>query len=211
MKNKEGNRSAEKSKENIRIPVVGIGSSAGGLEALSKIFSNMPTDSGAAFVLIQHLDPSHKSSMVELLKRYTSMEVIEIQEGMRVEANKLYVTPPNKNIGLINGVLHLAVPKEPHGLRRPIDFFFQSLAEDTGDYGIGIILSGFGSDGTIGIRSIKSMGGMIIAQDPDSAISGSMPSSAIDTNLVDYINPPEKIPKDLVSYIKRLGENLPEE
>ena len=211
MKNKEGNRSADKPKENenSRIPVVGIGSSAGGLEALSKIFGNMPTDSGAAFVLIQHLDPSHKSSMVELLQRYTSMEVIEIQDGMRVEANKLYVTPPNKNIGIINGVLHLAVPKEPHGLRRPIDFFFQSLAEDTGDYAVGIILSGFGSDGTIGIRAIKSMGGMIMAQDPDSSISGSMPSSAIDTNLVDYINPPEKIPEDLVSYIKRLGEKPP--
>ena len=211
MKNKEGNRSAEKpkEKENSRIPTVGIGSSAGGLEALSKMFSSMPTNSGAAFVLIQHLDPSHKSSMVELLKRYTPMEVIEIQDGMRVEENKLYVTPPNKNVGLINGILHLAVPKEPHGLRRPIDFFFQSLAEDTGDYAVGIILSGFGSDGTIGIRAIKSMGGMIMAQDPDSSISGSMPSSAIDTNLVDYINPPEKIPEDLVSYIKRLGEKPP--
>lgn len=192
-----------------KIPVVGIGSSAGGLEALGKMFSNMPTDSGVGFVLIQHLDPDHKSSMAELLTRYTDMEVLEIEEGMQVEPNKMYVTPPNKNIGIINGTLHLAVPKEPHGLRRPIDFFFQSLADDMEEYAIGIILSGFGSDGTIGIRAIKSMGGMVIAQDPDSAVSGSMPSSAIDTDLVDYIAPPEKIPEDLVSYVKRIGKRPP--
>ncbi len=146
-------------KEKKRIPVVGVGSSAGGLEALGKMFQNMPSNSGVGFVLIQHLDPSHKSSMAELLTRYTNMEVLEIKEGMPVEANKVYVTPPNKNIGIINEILHLAVPKEPHGLRRPIDFFFQSLADDLEEYAIGIILSGFGSDGTIGVRAIKSMGG----------------------------------------------------
>ena len=196
-------------KEKKKIPVVGIGSSAGGLEALGKMFSNMPTDSGVGFVLIQHLDPAHKSSMAELLTRYTDMEVLEIEEGMHVEPNKMYVTPPNKNVGIINGTLHLAVPKEPHGLRRPIDFFFQSLADDMEEYAIGIILSGFGSDGTIGIRAIKSMGGMVIAQDPDSAVSGSMPSSAIDTDLVDYIAPPEKIPEDLISYVNRIGKRPP--
>ncbi len=189
--------------------MVGIGSSAGGLEALGRMFSNMPTDSGVGFVLIQHLDPAHKSSMAELLTRYTDMEVLEIEEGMHVEPNKMYVTPPNKNVGIINGTLHLAVPKEPHGLRRPIDFFFQSLADDMEEYAIGIILSGFGSDGTIGIRAVKSMGGMVIAQDPDSAVSGSMPSSAIDTDLVDYIAPPEKIPEDLISYVKRIGKRPP--
>ncbi len=197
------------SKKKKRIPVVGVGSSAGGLEALGKMFKNMPTDSNVGFVLIQHLDPSHKSSMAELLSRYTDMEVLEIKEGMRVEPNKLYVTPPNKNVGIINGILHLAVPKEPHGLRRPIDFFFQSLADDLEEYSIGVILSGFGSDGTIGIRAIKSMGGMVIAQDPDSAVSGSMPSSAIDTDLVDYITPPENIPESLISYIKRIGKRPP--
>ena len=199
----------DKPKEKTRIPIAGIGSSAGGLEALGKMFQSMPTDSGVGFVLIQHLDPSHKSSMAELLTRYTDMEVLEIQEGMRVEPNKLYVTPPNKNVGIIKGTLHLAVPKEPHGLRRPIDFFLQSLADDQEEYSIGVILSGFGSDGTIGIRAIKSMGGMIIAQDPDSAVSGSMPSSAIDTDLVDYIAPPEKIPENLTAYIKRLGKRPP--
>lgn len=198
-----------KEKGNKRIPIAGIGASAGGLEALGKMFSNMPADSGVGFVLIQHLDPSHKSSMVELLTRYTNMEVLEIKEGMHVEPNKLYVTPPNKNVGIINGILHLAVPKEPHGLRRPIDFFLQSLADDQEDYAIGIILSGFGSDGTIGIRAIKSMGGMVMAQDPGSAVSGSMPSSAIDTDLVDYIATPENIPHDLISYIKRLGKKPP--
>ncbi len=204
MKNQEENK--PNPKKNIRIPVVGIGSSAGGLEALGKMFSNMPPDSGVAFVLIQHLDPSHKSSMAELLKRYTKMEVLEIEDGMHIEPNKLYITPPNKNIGIINNVLHLAVPKEPHGLRRPIDFFLQSLADAVEDYAIGVILSGFGSDGTIGIRAIKSMNGMVMAQEPDSAVSGSMPTSAIDTNLVDYIAPPKKLPEYLISYVNRMGE-----
>ncbi len=207
MKNQGEDNSNSNPKK--RTPVVGIGSSAGGLEALGNMFSNMPTDSGLAFVLIQHLDPAHKSSMVELLSRYTKMEVLEIEDGMHVEPNKLYITPPNKNVGIINGVLHLVVPKEPHGLRRPIDFFFQSLAEDLEDYAIGVILSGFGSDGTIGIRAIKSMGGMVMAQDPNSAVSGSMPQSAIDTNLVDYVAMPDKIPEDLISYINRLGTKPP--
>ncbi len=209
MKNQGKGKSKTNSKEKRRIPVVGIGSSAGGLEALGKMFNQMPTDSDLAFVLIQHLDPVHKSSMVELLSRYTQMEVVEIQEGMRIKPNRLYVTPPNKNVGIINEILHLVVPKEPHGLRRPIDFFFQSLAEDLEDYAIGIILSGFGSDGTIGIRAIKSMGGMVMAQDPNSAVSGSMPSSAIDTNLVDYVAIPDKMPEDLISYVKRLGKKPP--
>lgn len=211
MTNQDKNKLKDnpKEKEKKKTPVVGIGSSAGGLEALGKIFSNMPTDSGVAFVLIQHLDPSHKSSMVELLARYTDMEVLEIEDGMHVQPNKLYVTPPNKSVGIINSVLHLAVPKEPHGLRRPIDFFFQSLADDQEENAIGIILSGFGSDGTIGLRAIKSMGGMVMAQDPESAVSGSMPTSAIDTDLVDYIAAPEKIPQDLVSYVKRIGKKPP--
>ena len=209
MADQDKNKLKYNPKGQKRISIVGIGSSAGGLEALGKMFQNMPSDSGVGFVLIQHLDPSHKSSMAELLTRYTDMEVLEIEDGMHVEANKVYITPPNKNVGIINGTLHLAVPKEPHGLRRPIDFFFQALADDTEEYAIGIILSGFGSDGTIGIRAIKSLGGMVIAQDPDSALSGSMPTSAIDTDLVDYIAPPEKIPENLVSYVKRLGNKPP--
>jgi two-component system CheB/CheR fusion protein len=206
----QGNESKiNPNKKSPKFPVVGIGASAGGLEALGKMFSNMPSDSGAAFVLIQHLDPSRKSSLVELLARYTDMEVIEIKEEMQVQPNKLYITPPNKNVGIIDGVLHLSVPKEPHGLRRPIDFFFQSLADDMEEYAVAIILSGFGSDGTIGIRAIKSKGGMVMAQDPNYAVSGSMPSSAIETDLVDYTAPPEKIPEDLISYIKRIGEKPP--
>ncbi|MEN6293496.1 MAG: CheR family methyltransferase, partial [Methanobacterium sp.] len=198
-----------KENESRKFPVVGIGASAGGLEALGKMFSNMPVDSGAAFILIQHLDPSRKSSMVELLARYTDMEVIEIKEGMHIQPNKLYITPPNKNVGIIKGVLHLSVPKEPHGLRMPINFFFQSLADDMEEYAIAIILSGFGSDGTIGIRAIKSKCGMVMAQDPNYAVSGSMPSSAIETDLVDYTAQPEKIPGDLISYINRIGKKPP--
>lgn len=209
MINQGKNESKVNPKEKKKIPVVGIGASAGGFEALGKMFSNMPADSGAAFVLIQHLDPSHKSSMVELLARYTDIEVLEIEDEVPVQPNKLYITPPNKSVGIINRVLHLTVPKEPRGLRRPIDFFFQSLADDLGEYAIGIVLSGFGSDGTIGIKAIKSLGGMVMAQDPSSAVSGSMPTSAIDTDLVDYIAPPEKIPEDLISYIKRISERPP--
>lgn len=207
------NQSKNKAKNNPggrKLPIVGIGSSAGGLEALGKMFTNMPTDSGAAFVLIQHLDPDHKSSMVELLRRYTDMEVLEIQEGMKVEPNKLYVIPPNTSLGIINGELHLNKPKESHGLRLPIDLFFQSLADDAEEYSIGIVLSGFGSDGAIGIKAIKSRGGMLMAQDPDSAISGSMPQSAIDTDLVDYILPPEKLPEKLISYLKGIDQISPE-
>lgn len=199
-----------KMKKNRRIPIVGIGSSAGGLEALGKIFNKMPADSDIGYVLIQHLDPSHKSSMVELLTRYTTMEVMEIEDGMPVEPNKVYITPPNKSVGIINGILHLTIPKEPHGLRRPIDFFLQTLAEDMEDYAISIILSGYGSDGTIGIKDIKSRGGMVMAQDPESAVSGSMPSSAINTDLVDYIEIPGKIPEALISYVNRMGEKPPQ-
>lgn len=212
-RNVVNNQSKNKAKNNPggrKLPIVGIGSSAGGLEALGKMFTNMPTDSGAAFVLIQHLDPDHKSSMVELLRRYTDMEVLEIQEGMKVEPNKLYVIPPNTSLGIINGELHLNKPKESHGLRLPIDLFFQSLADDAEEYSIGIVLSGFGSDGAIGIKAIKSRGGMLMAQDPDSAISGSMPQSAIDTDLVDYILPPEKLPEKLISYLKGIDQISPE-
>ncbi|OEC88368.1 chemotaxis protein CheR [Methanobacterium sp. A39] len=189
--------------------MVGIGSSAGGLEALEKLFSNMPKDTGMGFVLIQHLDPSHESTMADLISRYTDMEVLVIQDGMPVKPDKLYVIPPNKEVGIKNGILHLYKPLEPHGFRMPINLFFQALGNDQGKNSIGIILSGFGSDGTKGLSSIKGAGGMVMAQDPASAQSDSMPSSAIATDLVDHIAPPEKIPECLISYIKHLKKMPP--
>lgn len=205
------NKSKINPKENKKgkFPIVGIGSSAGGLEALKNLFSNMSSDTGMGFVLIQHLDPSHESTMAELLERYTDMEVLVIQDNMPVQPNKVYVIPPNKEVGITDGVLSLIKPLEPHGFRRPIDLFFQSLADDQQDNAIGIILSGFGSDGTQGITAIKSAGGMVIAQDPTSASSDGMPSSAIATDLVDYIAPPEKIPKYLISYVQRMDKRPP--
>ena len=203
------NKSKANSKEKRKFPIVGVGSSAGGLEALKELFSNMPSDSGIGFVLIQHLDPSHESTIAELITRYTDMEVIVIQDEMPVKQNKVYVIPPNKELGIKDGVLILTKPLEPHGFRRPIDLFFQSLAKDQEENAFGIILSGFGSDGTKGLAAIKSAGGMIIAQDPTSASSDGMPSSAIATDLVDYVAPPEKIPQYLTSYVQRIGKKPP--
>jgi len=137
-------KTAEKPEEIIEkfFPITGIGSSAGGLDALKKFFMHMPPDSGSGFVLVQHLDPTHKSSMVELLNRYTSMDVIQMEDGMKVEPNHVYVIPPNKDMAILNGVLQLLEPSEPHGLRTPINFFLKSLAEDQKDNAICIILSG---------------------------------------------------------------------
>ncbi|MGZ7043884.1 MAG: chemotaxis protein CheB, partial [Methanobacterium sp.] len=198
-----------KEKEKGKFPIVGIGSSAGGLEALEKLFNNMPADTGIGFVLIQHLDPSHESTMAELIARFTEMDVHVIQDDMPVQPNKVYVIPPNKDLMIDNGVLNLIKPLEPHGFRRPIDLFFQALADDQQDNAIGIILSGFGSDGTKGLAAIKSSGGMIIAQDPNTASSDGMPSNAIATDLVDYVAPPQKIPEYLRSYVQRMKKRLP--
>ncbi|WP_414469205.1 CheR family methyltransferase [Methanobacterium sp. ACI-7] len=202
------NEDIDKSKVNPKrkFPIVGIGSSAGGLEALEKLFSNMPSDTGMGFVLIQHLDPSHESTLADLIARYTDMEVFVIKDEMPVQPNKIYVIPPNREVGIKNGVLTLFKPLEPHGFRRPIDLFFQALADDQEDNAICIILSGFGSDGTRGLAAIKSAGGMVIAQDPTSASSEAMPDSAIATDLVDYVATPEKMHEYLISYVQRLDK-----
>ncbi len=182
--------------------IVGIGASAGGLDALKKFFSYMPKDSGLGFVLVQHLDPTHESSLVELLSKYTPMDVIQVKDGMEVKPNHVYVIPPNKYMGISHGLLHLSEIKEPHGLKMPINTFLESLADDKKDNSIAIILSGFGADGTTGAKSIKLEGGMVIAQDPESAESDGMPISVINTGLVDFVLPPEKIPTKLISYVK---------
>ena len=187
-------------------PIVGIGASAGGLEAYEQFFSNMPPSNGVAFVLVPHLDPTHASMMTELLKRVTKMVVVEAKEGMRVKPDCVYVIPPNKEMSIYHGTLSLEAPKATHGLRMPIDSFFRSLAEDQGEMAIGIILSGTGSDGTLGLRAIHGAGGVVMIQDPGTAKYAGMPSSAAQTGLVDYTLPAGKLPSQLITYLEKFGK-----
>jgi two-component system CheB/CheR fusion protein len=180
-----------------RFPVVGIGASAGGLEALQQLFTNMPADTGMAFVIVTHLDPTHESIMPELIGKCTSMPVSAAKDGVTVQPNSVYVIPQNKNMGILNGSLQLLEPTQPHGAGLPIDFFLRSLAQDQGSAAICIILSGTGSDGTLGLKAIKAEAGITIVQEPDSAKYDGMPRSAIETHLVDFVLDPVKIPKRL--------------
>ena len=184
--------------------IVGMGASAGGLEAFEKFFRNTPEDSGMAFVLVSHLDPGHISILAELLQKCSKMQVIQVQDGMKVQPNSVYVIPPNRDMAILHGTLQLIEPNVPRGLRLPIDYFLRSLAEDQGERAIGIILSGAGTDGTLGLRAIKGEMGMAMVQDPNSAKYNSMPSSAIETGLMDYILPPEEMPKQLIRYVKHV-------
>jgi two-component system CheB/CheR fusion protein len=190
-------------------PIVGIGASAGGLSAFQTFFKAMPptSKSGMAFVLVQHLAPDHTSMLAELIQRNTKMRVLQVEDGFEVQPNSVYIIPPAHDMALINGTLQLLEPGAPHGNRLPIDFFFNSLAQDQKDNAIGIILSGTGSDGEQGIKAIKEAGGMVIVQDPDTAEYSGMPNSAIGTHMADYILPPTEIPKKLIRYTEhRFGQ-----
>jgi chemotaxis methyl-accepting protein methylase len=182
--------------------VVGIGASAGGLEAFEQFFTNMRADSGMAFVLIPHLAPEHKSMMVELLTRYTKMGVFQAENGMRVDPNCVYVIPPNKDMAIMKRTLQLLEPVDRRGLRHPIDYFFRSLAEDQGERAVCIVLSGTGSEGTLGLRAIKEKGGLVLVQDPKTTRYDGMPGSAISTGVVDYVLPPDKMPGQILRYLK---------
>jgi len=192
-------------------PIIGIGASAGGLAAFEAFFSGMPADSdpGMAFVLVQHLAPDHTSLLCDLIRRYTRMEVFEVEDGMRVRINCVYVIPPGRNMAFLNGSLQLLEPGEPRGHRLPIDFFFRSLAQDLHERAIGIVLSGTGSDGASGVRTIKGEGGMVMAQKPNSAEFDGMPRSAMATGLVDYELPPAEMPAQLVTYVTHAFGKLP--
>jgi two-component system CheB/CheR fusion protein len=192
-------------------PIVGIGASAGGLAAFEAFFSAMPadTESGMAFVLVQHLSPDHKSILADLVKRYARMQVYEVEDGMEVKPNCAYIIPPNRDMAFLNGTLQLLEPAAPHGLRLPIDFFFRSLAQDQRERGICIVFSGSGSDGTLGVRAIKGEGGMVIVQNPDSAEYDGMPRSAIATGLVDYVLPPAEMPAQLIAYVNHAFGKTP--
>ncbi len=183
-------------------PVAGIGASAGGLDAFKKFFSAMPADSGIAFVLIPHLDPKHESLMVELLARYTMMPIVEATEGIAVEANHVYVIPPNKYMTISDGILRLTGPVERGGPQTSIDLFLRSLAADKHEKAIGIILSGTGAHGSLGLKAIKAADGMAMVQDPITAEYPRMPQSAIATGLADFVLPVEKMPEALITYIR---------
>jgi len=185
-----------------KFPIVGIGASAGGLEALEQFLKNVPECYDMAFIIIQHLDPTHKDIMPELLQRITNMEVITASDNLKVKRRCVYIIPPNKSMWIQKGVLHLSEPLEVRGLRLPIDFFFRSLAEDQKEKSIGIILSGMGSDGTLGLRAIKEKGGIVMVQDPVSAKFDSMPRSAIDDMLIDIVAPANELPIMLNTFMQ---------
>jgi two-component system CheB/CheR fusion protein len=179
------------------VSIVGIGASAGGLEAVSALLRALPKDTGMAFVLVQHLDPTHASMLTEILSRATAMPVVEGHEGLTVEADHVYVIPPAMNLSVARGTLHLEPRRESKNPYRPIDHFLLSLAEDQGFRSVGVILSGSATDGTLGLEAIKAEGGITFAQD-DSAQHTSMPASATAAGCVDFVLPPAAIAAELV-------------
>jgi chemotaxis methyl-accepting protein methylase len=182
--------------------IIGIGASAGGLEALESFLGSVPAGFGMAFVIIQHLDPTHKGIMPELLQRATGMKVIQVKDHTKVHPDCVYVIPPNKDMSILHGVLHLLDPVAPRGLRLPIDFFFRSLALDEQERSIGVILSGMGSDGTLGLRAIKEKAGLVLVQDPETAKFDGMPRSAIAAGLADIVAPVEELPGKILAYLQ---------
>lgn len=178
-------------------PIVGIGASAGGLEAFTQVLRALPPDTGMAFVLVQHLSPKHESMLTELLQGASKMRVSEVRDGMKVQPNHVYVIPPNTNMGILNRVLHLVPRPESRSQVLPIDFFFRSLAEEQKGRAIGVILSGTASDGAIGLKSIKAEGGITLAQDPKNAKYDGMPRAAISAGVVDFVLSAEQIASEL--------------
>lgn len=189
-------------------PIIGIGASAGGLEALLLFFKNIPLNSGMAFIVVQHMDPDNKGYLVDLLTRATTMQVVQANDGISVQPNCVYVIPPNKDMQLFHKALHLFDPVEPRGLRLPVDFLFCSMADDLQKLAIAVILSGMGSDGTKGIKTIKEKGGMVFVQNPMQAKFDGMPNSAIGTGMVDEVALAENLPNKIIDFINNqpLGE-----
>ena len=185
-------------------PIVGIGASAGGLVALEQFLANVPPGTCMAFVIVQHLDPHRQGVLVELLQRRSAMPVVEVSDQMAVESGHVYVIPPGRELRLDRGFLRLQEPREPRGLRLPIDTFFRSLADDRQQNSIGVILSGMGSDGTLGLRAIRQAAGACFVQSPANAQFASMPRSAIDAGVADVVAPVDELPGKIVAYIGRI-------
>lgn len=185
--------------------IVGIGASAGGLEALSVLISNLPDNLGASYVIVQHMSPNHRSMLVQLIARETPMPVSEIEDGTQPQPDHIYITPPNRNLVLNEGVFVLTEPSAEIMPKPSVNIFFGSLAEDRGEDAIGVILSGTGSDGAVGVRAIKAAGGLIFAQEPGSAKYSGMPQAAIDTDCVDWVMTPGQIATELEIVIRSQG------
>jgi two-component system CheB/CheR fusion protein len=194
-----------------RFGVVGIGASAGGLEALEQFLSQVPPASGLAYVVVQHLDPDHKGMLVELLQRQCALPVAQVVDGVHLLPDHVYVIPPGYDLSLLRGVLHLTEPAAPRGLRLPIDHFLRSLAADLRDQAVGVILSGMGSDGTLGLRAIKERAGATFVQTPESAKFDGMPRSAIDAGLADVVAPAQELAQRMLAFVQhgsKLGRPL---
>lgn len=185
---------------NITLKIVGIGTSAGGLNALEEFFSHVPVKSDLAFVVVQHLAPNHKCIMAELLQKVTAIPVSQIQNKTLVKANHIYIIPPNKDLFISKGQLQLKAPIKSQGLKLPIDNFFESLAKDLGKNAIGIVFSGMGSDGMLGLQAIKEFGGLTLAQSPKTAKFDSMPLSAINSHSVDIVASAKQLAQNIVKY-----------
>ncbi len=185
-------------------PVVGLGASAGGLEAVGKLLDALPADGGMAFILVQHLDPTHESMMVDLLRGHTAMTVVQAADAMLVERNHVYVIPPQSDLSIRKGALHLSPPRERRGARMPFDFFLRSLAEECGRLAVCVVLSGTGADGTVGLKAIKEKGGLIVVQDPAEAAFDGMPRSAISTGAADLVLTVSEIPEALAARGRQL-------
>ena len=194
-----------------RFPIVTLGASAGGLAAFEEFFGAWPAESdvAAAFVVVQHLSPDHPSVLADLIKRVTLLPVFEVTDGIVIRQNCVYVIPPNHDLAVLNGTLQLLEPAAPRGQRMAIDFFFRSLAQDQGDRVIAIVLSGAGSDGTMGVRAVKAEGGMVMIQEPTSAAFDSMPRSAIATGLADFVLPPAEMPRELLAFCRHASSRPP--
>jgi two-component system CheB/CheR fusion protein len=190
--------------------IVGLGCSAGGLEACEQFLTHLAPDTGLAFVLVSHLDPARKGIMPELLQRCTPMAVCQAEDGMSARPNRVYVIPPNVDLSILHGKFQLLEPSAPRGLRLPIDFFFKHLAQDQKEHSVGIILSGMGTDGTQGLKAIKQEMGLVLAQDPASARYDGMPRSAIATGLVDMIAPAAELPARLAGFVKHAAALSPQ-
>ncbi len=195
---------AKKPRNAARFPVVAIGASAGGLDAFRKFLGALPADTGMAFILVQHLDPSHESMMVELLTGHTGMVVRQAADSMQIMPDHVYVIPPGKYLSVLHGALCLSRPKARHGARLPFDFLLHALAKEYGERAFCVVLSGTGADGSLGLRTVKEKGGFVIAEDPDDAGYDGMPKSAIATGAVDLVLPVEKIPSALVNYARQI-------
>ncbi|HVS77216.1 MAG TPA: chemotaxis protein CheB, partial [Steroidobacteraceae bacterium] len=190
--------SAKTAANEAAIPlIVGIGASAGGLEAISGLLEHLPGDTNMAFVIVQHLAPGHESMMTDLLSRRTRMRVLQVREGMRIEPNSVYVIPPGCELGVSHGLLRLSGRSEEQRPPLPVDHFLSALAEDQGERAIGVVLSGTGSDGTLGLTAIKAEGGITIAQEPMTAQHDGMPRSAIAAGCVDFVRSPDAIAREL--------------